>query len=85
MTITDAVTTGLGDRWREGPRPQTTDEWLARAQEVADILAVDAVERDRANQTPHAEVQLLKDSGLVTLLVAALGVAEPSAPSACPR
>ncbi|KJL17879.1 acyl-CoA dehydrogenase family protein [Microbacterium foliorum] len=68
MTITDAVTTGLGDRWREGARPQTTDEWLARAQEVADILAVDAVERDRANQTPHAEVQLLKDSGLVTLL-----------------
>jgi alkylation response protein AidB-like acyl-CoA dehydrogenase len=35
---------------------------------VADILAVDAVERDRANATPHAEVALLKESGLVTLL-----------------
>ena len=68
MTITDTGTTGLTDRWREAARPETSLEWLDRAQEVADILAVDAVERDRANQTPHAEVQLLKDSGLVTLL-----------------
>ncbi|KQR45591.1 monooxygenase [Microbacterium sp. Leaf161] len=50
------------------PRPQTSLEWIDRAEEVADILAVDAVERDRANETPRAEVQLLKDSGLVTLL-----------------
>ncbi|KIP88567.1 monooxygenase [Microbacterium sp. MEJ108Y] len=50
------------------PRPQTSLEWIERAEEVADILAVDAVERDRANATPRAEVQLLKDSGLVTLL-----------------
>jgi alkylation response protein AidB-like acyl-CoA dehydrogenase len=41
---------------------------LARAEEVADILAVDAVERDRANAAPHAEVRLLKDAGLVTVL-----------------
>lgn len=68
MTITDAGTTGLTDRWRDAARPETSLEWLDRAQEVADILAVDAVERDRANQTPHAEVQLLRDSGLVTLL-----------------
>ncbi|MFJ4997257.1 acyl-CoA dehydrogenase family protein [Microbacterium sp. NPDC088619] len=68
MTITDAVTTGLSDRWRGAPRPQTSLEWIDRAEEVADILAVDAVERDRANATPRAEVQLLKDSGLVTLL-----------------
>ncbi|MFL1429744.1 MULTISPECIES: acyl-CoA dehydrogenase family protein [unclassified Nocardiopsis] len=32
------------------------------------ILAADAVERDRAGRTPYAEVALLKDSGLVTLL-----------------
>lgn len=68
MTITDAVTTGLSDRWLSAPRPQTSLEWIERAEEVADILAVDAVERDRANATPRAEVQLLKDSGLVTLL-----------------
>ncbi|MDN3444431.1 acyl-CoA dehydrogenase family protein [Microbacterium sp. APC 3901] len=68
MTITDAVTTGLSDRWLGAPRPRTSREWIDRAEEVADILAVDAVERDRANATPRAEVQLLKDSGLVTLL-----------------
>jgi alkylation response protein AidB-like acyl-CoA dehydrogenase len=62
------VTTGLSDRWLSAPRPQTSLEWIERAEEVADILAVDAVERDRANATPRAEVQLLKDSGLVTLL-----------------
>ncbi|MBC7291093.1 MAG: monooxygenase, partial [Actinotalea sp.] len=32
------------------------------------VLAVDAVERDRALRTPHAEVRLLKHAGLVTLL-----------------
>ncbi|MDJ1370737.1 monooxygenase [Gulosibacter molinativorax] len=50
------------------PRPTDAQGWLERAQEVADILAVDAVERDRANQAPHTEVQLLKNAGLVTVL-----------------
>lgn len=68
MTIAESVTTGLTDRWRDAPPPRDSAEWLARAEEVADILSVDAVERDRANATPHAEVQLLKASGLVTLL-----------------
>lgn len=49
-------------------RPMTPQGWVQRAREVATDLAVDAVARDRANQTPHVEVQLLKDSGLVTLL-----------------
>lgn len=48
--------------------PTTSDEWIDRAREVRDILAGDAVARDRANQSPVAEVALLKDSGLVTLL-----------------
>ncbi|MEC3978764.1 acyl-CoA dehydrogenase family protein [Amycolatopsis sp. H20-H5] len=43
-------------------------EWLSAAKEVAAKLAVDAVERDKANEAPFAEVQLLKDAGLVTLL-----------------
>lgn len=68
MTITDPAATGLAHRWNDVATPQTSAEWLDRAQEVSDILATDAVERDRANATPHAEVQLLKDSGLVTLL-----------------
>lgn len=48
--------------------PSTPDAWLRRADEVRSILAETAVERDRANRTPYAEVRLLKDSGLVTLL-----------------
>ncbi|WP_312167286.1 acyl-CoA dehydrogenase family protein [Microbacterium sp.] len=68
MTLTEATTTELGDRWRDAPRPRNSAEWLERARQVADILAVDAVERDRANATPHAEVRLLKDAGLITLL-----------------
>lgn len=52
--------------WDSAPR--SPEGWVERAREVATQLAVDAVERDRANQTPYAEVQLLKDAGLVTLL-----------------
>ncbi|NEA33474.1 acyl-CoA dehydrogenase family protein [Streptomyces sp. SID13031] len=48
--------------------PKTPEEWIQRAAEVAAILAVDAVERDRAGATPYEEVRLLKESGLVTLL-----------------
>src|SRR5690606_41749007 len=50
------------------PTRRSSDLWIDRAAEVAALLAVDAVERDRAGRTPHAEVQLLKDSGLATLL-----------------
>ena len=67
-TVADAVTAEFDERWRDAARPQDSAGWIARAQEVADILAVDAVERDRANATPHTEVALLKRSGLVTLL-----------------
>ncbi|WP_205858645.1 acyl-CoA dehydrogenase family protein [Plantibacter sp. M259] len=68
MTITDALPAALAARWQDTARPEDAAGWIARAQEVADILAADAVQRDRANQSPHTEVQLLKDSGLVTLL-----------------
>ena len=49
-------------------RPTSSDEWIARAHEVAAILTTDAAARDRAAATPTAEVALLKASGLVTLL-----------------
>ncbi len=55
-------------KWTDQTRPVTAQGWIDRAAEVAALLAVDAVERDRAGRTPHAEVQLLKDSGLATLL-----------------
>jgi alkylation response protein AidB-like acyl-CoA dehydrogenase len=48
--------------------PSTPAGWIDRAREVADNLAVDAAERDRAGKPPYREVKLLKDSGLVTLL-----------------
>ncbi len=49
-------------------RPSTPEEWVERARQVATTLAADAVERDRALAVPTAEVGLLKESGLVTLL-----------------
>lgn len=64
MTIAHAGRTD----WTDGPAPRTPDEWIARAGEVAAALAADAAERDRAAKTPYAEIGLLKDSGLVTLL-----------------
>lgn len=51
-----------------GERPTSPEGWVNRAAQVSAVLATDAVERDRAGATPHAEVRLLKDSGLVTLL-----------------
>ncbi|MCT1606285.1 acyl-CoA dehydrogenase family protein [Nesterenkonia massiliensis] len=43
--------------------------WSGIAEELAQKLAADAIQRDRANATPFAEAKLLKDSGLVSLLV----------------
>ena len=54
--------------WQTRPAPETAQDWITRAAEVAAVLATDAAARDRAGATPYAEVRLLKDSGLVTLL-----------------
>jgi len=54
--------------WSQQARPTSAEGWLARAEQVADILAVDQVERDQVQAVPHAEVRLLKESGLTTLL-----------------
>ncbi|MET1034130.1 MAG: monooxygenase [Arthrobacter sp.] len=54
--------------WSGLPGPSTAGGWIARAREVAAILSVDAVERDRAGRTPTAEVRLLKDSRLTVVL-----------------
>jgi len=62
------ITEGLVAPATWSDSPKTSADWLARADEVRAILAKDAVARDRANKTPYAEVQLLKDAGLVTLL-----------------
>lgn len=65
---TQATATHTQDAADWGAPPTTSEGWIDRARRVAGRLSVDAVERDRANATPYREVQLLKDSGLVTLL-----------------
>ncbi|BCS21627.1 uncharacterized protein APUU_22059A [Aspergillus puulaauensis] len=55
-------------RWKAAQKPTGADEWIKRAQEASSILKIDAVERDSAGKSPFAEVQLLKDAGLVNLL-----------------
>ncbi|WP_434922399.1 acyl-CoA dehydrogenase family protein [Glutamicibacter sp. PAEs-4] len=47
------------------------EQWREVAQQVAGTLAQDALERDRRNQQPFAEVQLLREAGLLNLLVPA--------------
>ncbi|WP_063729181.1 acyl-CoA dehydrogenase family protein [Streptomyces sp. RTd22] len=62
------MSTATRTDWQTRPRPTDADGWIGRAAEVAGVLATDAAARDKAGATPYAEVQLLKDSGLVTLL-----------------
>ncbi|MFJ9569649.1 acyl-CoA dehydrogenase family protein [Streptomyces bacillaris] len=62
------MSTAAPTQWKSLPAPDSPEAWIERATEVAAILATDAAARDRAGATPYTEVQLLKDSGLVTLL-----------------
>lgn len=43
-------------------------DWQTAAQTVADALAVDAAERDKAGASPLSELALLRDAGLLELL-----------------
>lgn len=62
-STTRPVSTDWGD-----DAPSTPREWVERAAKVATVLETDAAQRERAAATPYREVQLLRDSGLVTLL-----------------
>ncbi|SDR33606.1 monooxygenase [Thermostaphylospora chromogena] len=67
--MTDSLLTDptIREGW-SGRSPVDSEEgWLHRAAEVAGLLAAGAADRD-VTLPPHAEVALLKDSGLVTLL-----------------
>ncbi|KAJ4299731.1 hypothetical protein N0V90_004977 [Kalmusia sp. IMI 367209] len=48
--------------------PQDEASWDKRFQEVADVLATDAGQRDKENKSPRAEVALLKHAGLLKIL-----------------
>ncbi|MBB4140690.1 acyl-CoA dehydrogenase family protein [Microbacterium invictum] len=74
MTIAESPSPALGSSqpttwWHGAATPDELGRWSAVAQEVADALAADVVERDRANALPVAPVQLLRDAGLANLLV----------------
>jgi alkylation response protein AidB-like acyl-CoA dehydrogenase len=47
---------------------RSEEEWLERAREVGRTLAADVTARDQANAQPVAEVALLKESKLLTML-----------------
>ncbi|NTF70618.1 acyl-CoA dehydrogenase family protein [Rhizobium rhizogenes] len=49
--------------------PDTTNPYLAKAVELRDIFARDAIERDQQGGRPEEQVRLLKESGLVNLLI----------------
>lgn len=55
-------------KWSKLSLPGNEDQWIARAREVAGILAEDATIRDQENKSPHAEISLLKHSGLLKIL-----------------
>lgn len=48
--------------------PDSAEAWVARAREVAEVLAQNATQRDQENKSPRAEVALLKHAGLLKVL-----------------
>lgn len=61
-----AIYAEFENKWSSIPDDEAG--WLQRAQEVADVLATDAVVRDRESKSPRGEVALLKHSGLLKVL-----------------
>lgn len=68
MSTTDTLTR---TPWAGTADDAELEHWRGVAQSVADQLAVDVLERDRANLQPVAEAELLRTSGLLNLLVPA--------------
>jgi len=68
MTIVDTPTPTARTHWGGSADREETDRWDEVAERVAAVLGEDALARDRANAQPFAEAELLKASGLTTLL-----------------
>ncbi len=49
--------------------PDTANPHLAKAIELRDIFARDAIERDQTGGKPEEQIRLLKESGLLTILI----------------
>lgn len=56
------------DSFAQSRAPLSSKEWIERASQVKEALAVDAASRDIANKAPRAEIALLKASGLLKVL-----------------
>jgi alkylation response protein AidB-like acyl-CoA dehydrogenase len=54
-------------RWAGEPIPTTRAGWVDRARQAAGLVAATAFERDTTAAAPFAEVQWIKDAGLVGL------------------
>ncbi|KAH6612608.1 acyl-CoA dehydrogenase/oxidase [Boeremia exigua] len=61
-----AVYSEYEKKWSDIPNDEVA--WLKRAQDVADVLAIDAAVRDQENKSPRAEIALLKHAGLLKIL-----------------
>jgi alkylation response protein AidB-like acyl-CoA dehydrogenase len=66
MSVTADTTTR--SRWSGTADATERAHWSAVAERVAEELGRDALQRDRANQDPTTELDLLRDTGLVNLL-----------------
>lgn len=55
--------------WQGAADRAEREHWADVATEVAQTLARDVVQRDRENTPPHAQIDLLRDSGLTELLI----------------
>ncbi|EXG79790.1 acyl-CoA dehydrogenase family protein [Cryptosporangium arvum] len=59
------------DTATDRPDPAEHARWVAVADRVAAQLSSDVVARDRSGAAPHKEVELLRDAGLLPLLIPA--------------
>jgi alkylation response protein AidB-like acyl-CoA dehydrogenase len=69
LTIDTTTTAARRAPWTGNADREELAHWQQVAQQAADELATDALERDRANEDPFREVDLLRRHGLVNLLV----------------
>ncbi|KAL2415814.1 Dibenzothiophene monooxygenase [Exophiala dermatitidis] len=67
-TQTGAAIAAATQKYSQASLPNSSEEWLSRAREVAQVLSLDAPQRDIEGKSPFAEVSLLKASGLTKLL-----------------
>ncbi|KAK3051306.1 hypothetical protein LTR09_007702 [Extremus antarcticus] len=66
---TDPTTyTSAFQRFARQRFPSSPAAWVARAKDVAEILALDAPKRDLENKSPRAEIDLVKAAGLLKVL-----------------